>query len=508
MKAISKKIRQTGVNLLSIVFILSTVTPLHVHAADGADKTGMGNGQGTTVYDYCKETYPNDPASSKECIVDATSGKDKCQVARDAIKDAEKDALEACRKSGMGSAENCARKAMTCKDEAEDEYDNEEPGGVYAAANTIATLTGQSINSAALRGDQGGSCPQYGGKDYADRKESLDDKLKKLNEELAGLQEDISNAKSENSKENQRIQKEMNEAQEELEKNKSAAELQKNDDMLKQQENISKMGENIESLGMKKLDLENKYTQSQIDVASEMIKYSNSAVSVECLKQAQDYKAQVKALYKRGSGAGGAVASGKSINTAAAAKAKACVETFQKARVKIMTSADAQQKLIRADIDSTANKIANAKVQLDMATSNFNAAVEAAKAQQTKDEQALTKKMQLAVQEMNTLATKLTDDLTAIETKRKNLVQAIASVNQSMSEMESGGKPKSGTEMSVAEGSATVGDQINLIDRIMDDDDLVNECKLSSKYSTKKSVSKSSNRSTPKKVPANNTVVK
>lgn len=489
MKAISKKIRQTGVNLLSTIFILSTLAPLPTHAADtGADALAKILQSGGSD-DICMKNHGDSTeayAACKKEISKSLKSADMCDTAKTAIAEAEKDALEACRKSGMGTATACVEKAMTCKDEAEDSYEDDTKTGVYGFANTIQTITGQTIDTSQM--SSGGSCPQYGGKDYADRKEALDDKIKQLKEELADLSKEIAEAKSDYSKEIQRIQKEINEAQEDLDKQKDALTAQQREELAANQKEQATMSENLEGLNMSKLDLEGKFTQAQIDLATELIKYSDSAVSVECLKQAQEYKASVKALYKKGSGAGGIVSSGKSVNTAAAAKAKACVQTFQKARIKIMTSGESQQKLIRAQIESTANKIANLRVQLDTASTNFNSTVEQQNAAQKKAEEAVVKKMQLATQEMQTLQTKLQDDVTAINEKQKNLNQAIAAANQSLSELTSGGKPKSGTEQSVAEASATVGDQVNIIDRYLEDPDLA-ECNLTSKYSEKKRTS-------------------
>lgn len=496
MNRLSKKIRQTGVNLLSTVFILSTVAP---NAALAADNNNSGGG-GKSVVEICSEKYEG--AALKNCVRDlsgAASGKDKCETARTAIADAEKDALDACRKGGMGSAGACVKKAFECREEAENSYEDDTESGVYGFANTIQTITGQTIDKSGL--SSGGSCPQYGGKDYADRKEALDDKLKQLKEELAGLSQEISDAKNEYSKETQRIQKEMNEAQEELDKQKDALKAQQREELAANQKDQASMAEQLENLNMSKMDLEGKLTQAQIDQATELIKYSDSAVSVECLKQAQEYKASVKALYKKGSGAGGIVSTGKSVNTAAAAKAKACVETFQKARIKITTAGNNQQKLIRAQIESSANKIANLRVQLDTAAANYQSSVEQQNAAQAKAEQQVVKKMQLATQELQTLQTKLTDDMTAISQKQKALNDSIAAVNQSMSELTAGGKPKSGTEESMASASATVGDQVDIIDRYLEDSDY-SECNLSSQYTKgKKRSSSSSNktRSTPAK---------
>lgn len=496
MNRLSKKIRQTGVNLLSTVFILSTVTPQAALA--GEDNN---NGGGKSNVQICSERHKDDSAI-ENCVrnlTSASSGKDKCETAKTAIADAEKEALDACRKSGMGTAVSCVKKAFECRDEAENSYEDDTESGVYGFANTIQTITGQTIDKSGL--SSGGSCPQYGGKDYADRKEALDDKLKQLKEELAGLTQDISDAKSEYSKEKQRIQADMNEAQAELDKQKDQLSEQQQQELAAQQKQMAADQENLDAQNMKKLDLEGKLAQARIDQATELIKYSDSAVSVECLKQAQDYKASVKALYKKGSGAGGLVSSGKSVNTAAAAKAKACVETFQKARIKIMTAAGNQQKLIAAEIESTTNKIANLKIQINTAAENFGTTKERQTAAQKKAEEQVVKKMQLAMQELNTLQTKLEDDLKAIGQKQTNLNQAIAAVNQSMSELTAGGKPKSGTEESMASASATVGDQVDIIDRYLEDSGY-SECNLSSQYTKGKKRSSSSsnrNRSTPAK---------
>lgn len=495
MNRLSKKIRQTGVNLLSTVFILSTVAPQTALAAENNNNGGGGK----SIAEICSEKYEG--AALKNCLRDlygASSGKDKCDDAKVAIADAEKIALEACRKGGMGSGSACMNKAFECRAEAENSYEDDSESGVYGFANTIQTITGQTIDKSGL--SSGGSCPQYGGKDYADRKEALDDKLKQLKEELAGLSQEIADAKNEYSKETQRIQKEMNEAQEELDKQKDALKAQQREELAANQKDQASMAEQLENLNMSKMDLEGKLTQAQIDQATELIKYSDSAVSVECLKQAQEYKASVKALYKKGSGAGGVVSTGKSVNTAAAAKAKACVETFQKARIKIMTAGNNQQKLIRAQIESSANKIANLRVQLDTASANYQSSVEQQNAAQAKAEQQVVKKMQLATQELQTLQTKLTDDMTAISQKQKALNESIAAVNQSMSELTAGGKPKSGTEESMASASATVGDQVDIIDRYLKDPDY-DECPLSSQYTKTKKTSPSSSKtkSTPAK---------
>jgi hypothetical protein len=508
MKAISKKIRQTGVNLLSTAFILSTLTPLQTFAAENGSDLLSALSKYGGAKDVCDEKYKDNEDKVIDCkakMNKALKGDDVCDKAKDALKEAEKDALEACRKAGMGSAAACVKKALDCKEQADEDFEDEEDSGVYAMANTISTLTGQSINRAAL--SSGGSCPQWGGKDFADRKETLDDKLKGLNEELAGLQEDIGKIKSDQSNELRRIQEDMNKAQEDLDKGKSAAELQKGEDQRKQADDIAKLGESITNLGMTKLDLENKFVQAQIDVATEMIKYSDSAISMDCLKKAQDYKASLKPLFKKGSGASGAVSSSKTLQAAAAKNAKSCVETFQKNRIRIMTSSDNQLKMIRTQIDATATKIENARVQLDMAQKNYDAMVTQQAAAQTKEEQALQKKMQLAIQEMGTLTTKMNDDLAAIETKRKNLTIAIASVNQSMSELEAGGKPRSGTEESVASASATVGDQVDIIDRLIEDP-TYSKCPLTSVYRKPVSSTRSSSKGSSKKESESKDIVK
>ena len=488
MNDLSKKIRQTGVKLLSTIFILSTLSPNTAFAKDNGG--GVGSDSATAALlsklgnsgDFCDRKYDNEEAVAgcRKTLSKAEKSSDMCDNAKAAIKDAEKDALEACRKSGMGTADACVKKALSCRDEAEDDYDNDSESGVYGFANTIQTITGQTIDKSSLQ--SGGTCPQFGGKDYADRKESLDDKLKQLKEELAKLTEDIGKAKADYSKETQRIQKDMNDEQAELDKQKDQLAAQQRDDLEKKQKEQASMAESLENLNMTKMDLEGKLTQAQIDQATELLKYSESAISVECLKQAKEAKTLAKQVYQKGGTLGsGFVGAGTSAAQAAASKAKTCVQTFQKARIKIMTAGDSQQKLIRAQIESTANKIANLRVQLTTASDNFNSTVEQQNAAQKKAEEQVVKKMQLATQELQSLQTKLQDDLTAIAEKQKNLNQAIAAVNQSMSELTAGGKPKSGTEQSVAEASATVGDQVGIIDRYLDDPDL-KECNLSSKY--------------------------
>ncbi|MNL02248.1 hypothetical protein D3C87_1227490 [compost metagenome] len=219
---------------------------------------------------------------------------------------------------------------------------------------------------------------------------------------------------------------------------------------------------------MSKMDLESKLTQAQIDQATELIKYSDSAVSVECMKQAQEYKASVKALYKRGTGSGSLVMAGKGVNTAAAAKAKSCIATFQKARTKIMTAGDAQQKLIRAQIESTANKIANLRVQMETASANFATTQTEQTAAQTDAENQVIKKMQLAAEEMQSLATKLQDDGAAIAQKQQNLKQALLRANTRLSELTAGGTPRSGSSQSVAEAAVSIQSDVETVKKLMD----------------------------------------
>lgn len=449
MKAISKKIRQTGVKLLSTVFILSTLAPNVSFAADPAPYQYMG---GDCAF--------SDEAKRQECL-DKKNSASICERKETELKEANNSIKEACSKAGLKSANRCLEAALTCDEDVEDEP----VSGRYGLTQAVATITGQTIPETY---GSDGSCPQYSGQDYADKKKDIDDDIKEINEDLADLTKEQGEIKAQYSKDIQEIKKDINDSQAELEKQKKALSAEQRADLEAKQKEQAQNAETLEQLGMSKMDLENKLTQAQIDQATELIKYSDSAVSVECLKQAQEYKASVKALYKRGTGSGSLVMAGKGINTAAAAKAKACVATFQKARIKIMTAGESQQKLLRAQIESTANKIANLRVQIETATANFATTQTEQTAAQTDAENQVIKKMQLAAEEMQSLATKLQDDGAAIAQKQQNLKQALLRANNRLSELTAGGTPRSGSQQSVAEASATIGSDVETVKSIIE----------------------------------------